>query len=124
MKFLTGLFSFIVILLALAFALANRHPAVISLWPLGVEIEAPLFLLTLGTFLLGMLAGAAIIWFSMIPHRLRARQLCKELEILHNKVGELQQTVIPLQGHDERRRGGDSLLAGPQPKRRFWGSRS
>jgi uncharacterized integral membrane protein len=119
MKFISGLLGFLVIFMALAFALSNRQDATISLWPLGVEIQAPLYLLTLGTFLFGILVGAVIAWFAMIPHRMKARQLRKDLAALQGKVVDLQQTVLPPQTHDD-----DFLLAGPKSKRRFWESRS
>ena len=119
MKFFSGIFGFIVMLLAVAFALSNRHEATISLWPLGVEIQAPLYLLTLGTLLVGIVIGSAITWFGMVPHRLRARRLGKDIAALQTKVANLQQTVIPPSSQES---DNNALLAGPRPKRRFWGA--
>ena len=122
MKIFSGLLGFIVIAVALTFALANRQTAVVSLWPLGVEIQAPLYLLTLGTLLFGVLIGAAVAWFNLLPHRFKARRMRKDLVALQDKVASLQQTVVPpvvpVQGHD-----GISRLPDLAPKRPFWGSR-
>ncbi len=127
MKFISAILSSAVILLALAFALANRQDATISLWPFGVEIEAPLYLLTLGTLFFGILLGAVIAWFNLLPHRLRARQLRKDLAELQGKLADVQKTALPPvvipsvlsnHGHD------DDMLEGPKPKWRLWGSRA
>jgi uncharacterized integral membrane protein len=118
MKFLSGLIGVIVLFLALAFALANRQPAAISLWPLDIEVHAPLCLLTLGTFVLGLLLGAVIAWFSLLPHRFTARRLRKELAALQDRIGDLQQTIIPPRAKN------DSPLLASRSRRRFWRSRS
>jgi uncharacterized integral membrane protein len=118
MKFLSGTLGFIVIFLALAFALANRQTATISLWPFGITIEAPLYLLTLGTLLLGVVIGAFIAWFGMFPHRLRARKAQKDLAVLQDKVADLQQAVAAAASAPDP--DDDLLLPGP-PKKRFWG---
>ena len=67
-----GLFGFILLLLALAFAISNRQSATISLWPFDAQVEAPLYLLTLGLLLIGLLLGAGFAWLSMLPHWLAA----------------------------------------------------
>ncbi len=114
MKLFSGLIGLIILVLALCFALANRQSSTISLWPFGVEVVAPLYLLTLGTLFCGFLAGAIIAWFNMLPHRLNARRLRKEIALLHEKIGDLQQTVLAPRQADA------SLLTPPKPKWRFW----
>ncbi len=122
MKFISGLFSFILIVIAVAFAISNRQSATISLWPLDVKIEAPLYLLTLGTLLFGVLAGAAIAWFSFLPHRLRAGQLRRALVELQDKVATIQPTVTP--PVLSQNQNGDLQLAETKPKWRLRSSRS
>lgn len=126
MKIFSSIFATFIALLALAFALSNRQLTTISLWPLAVEIQAPLCLLTLGTLLFGVLLGAILMWVNAMPHRRKSRRMRKHLAELQGKVSELQQTVIPPSLH--RQHEEDSfLLAGPnespETKRRFWGSR-
>ncbi len=100
MKLISTLLSLTLLIAALAFALANRQNATVSLWPLGVEVQAPLCLLTLGTLLLGILLGAVITWFSAVQHRRTARQLRREIAGLQAKIDDLAQTVIPPQAND------------------------
>ncbi|WP_374370081.1 lipopolysaccharide assembly protein LapA domain-containing protein [Dongia sp.] len=58
------------------FAVVNRNPVALSLWPLPWDIEAPLFLFTLGTIVFGFLFGAAVTWISggTTRQKLRAAQ--------------------------------------------------
>src|ERR1700733_14973215 len=93
MKLFSGLFGFILLLLALAFAISNRQSATISLWPFDAQVEAPLYLLTLGLLLIGLLLGAGFAWLSMLPHWLAARRLRGDIGHLHDKLEELQQTM-------------------------------
>ena len=46
-------------LLVIAFALSNRGPVAIGLWPFDDLIEMPIYLLALGALGLGFLASAA-----------------------------------------------------------------
>src|ERR1700733_4241560 len=93
MKLFSGLFGFILLLLALAFAISNRQAATISLWPFDAQVEAPLYLLTLGLLFIGLLLGAGFAWLSMMPHWLAARRLRGDITHLHDKLEELQQTI-------------------------------
>jgi uncharacterized integral membrane protein len=94
MKFLSALIGFILAVLALCFALANRQTATINLWPLDMAVEAPVYLLSLGTLFVGLMMGAVVAWLYMIPHRLRARRLHKDVILLNDKIHDLQQTVL------------------------------
>ncbi len=116
MKFISGLIGLIIMLLALCFALANRQSATISLWPFEVELQAPLYLLTLGTLFAGIVLGAVIAWFLALSHRLEARRLRKDIAVLNQKILDVQQSVLP-PTHDA------SSYEQLQPKRRFLGFR-
>jgi len=113
MKFLTGLIGLVLLALALCFALSNRQNAAISLWPLGLEVAAPLYLLTLGTLFAGFLLGLAAGWLGNLSHRFEARRLRKEISGLNDKIMDLQQTVLaPLRK--------ENALPPPKSKWRFW----
>ncbi len=114
MKLLSGLIGFIIAVIALCFALANRQTATLSLWPFGVEVDAPLYLLSLGTLFVGLLIGALVVWLSMIPHRLRTRRLHHDIAALNAKIVELQQTVLAPNRMDEH------LHAPAKLNWRFW----
>jgi putative membrane protein len=55
------------------FAIANRQSVQISLWPLDLTLDLPLFLLALGTFAVGLLLGAFLMWLPLLGWRHRAR---------------------------------------------------
>lgn len=113
MKLLSSLIGLAVLVLAITFAVTNRQPVALNLWPLEVVMQAPLSFLTLGTFLLGILVGAVSVWFSMLPHRLAARRMRKDFVALQDKIDDLQQSAIM---PEER---GTFLLPGPLRGWRF-----
>ncbi|MGE5546100.1 MAG: lipopolysaccharide assembly protein LapA domain-containing protein [Solirubrobacterales bacterium] len=59
-------------LLAVMFAVANRHEVRLDLWPLPWSLEVPVYLATLGSLVGGILVGALIAWASSLPARRRA----------------------------------------------------
>ena len=86
MKLLSGLLSLITVLLAVSFALANRQTTTLSFWPFDMVLEAPLFLLTLGTLFAGVLLGGGIAWFNNLATHFEARRLKKELAVLQKRM--------------------------------------
>jgi uncharacterized integral membrane protein len=102
MKLFSWLITAVLIFLALAFALANRQSAMVNLWPFGIAIQAPLFLLTLGTLFLGLLLGAVIGWVSNLPHRAQARRLRHDIAGLREKIETLQIAGGPQRRRDDR----------------------
>jgi uncharacterized integral membrane protein len=114
MKLLSGLIGFIVAVLATCFALNNRQTAVVSLWPFDLEVQAPVYLLTLGMLFLGLGIGALVAWLNMIPHRRRAKKLQKEILVLNKQIVGLQQAMTPPRLHDE------NFMALPKIRWRFW----
>lgn len=95
MKFLSALFGFLICSIAAIFALSNRQSVTFSLWPFDVAITAPLFMMTLGAFALGLLFGGVFVWFGSISHRLMARRLGKSVELLGDKIQELERELAP-----------------------------
>lgn len=72
------------------FAVVNRAPVALSLWPLPWEIEAPVFLFTLGAIVFGFLFGAVVAWVSggATRHKLRTTQ--RELAEAQEMIGKLK----------------------------------
>lgn len=114
MKILSGIIGFLLATVALCFAFSNRQPVTISLWPFDLALEAPLYLLSLGTLFMGLLFGAVVAWLMMIPHRLQSRRLHKDIANLNQKIIDLQQTVLA------PRRDMDTLPAPSKWDWRFW----
>ncbi|MBM3534557.1 MAG: DUF1049 domain-containing protein [Alphaproteobacteria bacterium] len=67
-------------LLVIVFAISNRGPVAIGLWPFDEIVEMPVYLLALGALLLGFLGGAALAGFGTLAARLRARREAKRAE--------------------------------------------
>lgn len=104
MRVLSWIVGVPVAIVAVAFAVANRHPVRIELWPLPVDVEAPLYLAVLGTLILGLLVGALVAWFG--GHRWRslarnsqrrAATLERELETLRKPANDAagRNVVVP-----------------------------
>ncbi|MDX2027460.1 MAG: LapA family protein [Alphaproteobacteria bacterium] len=115
MKLLSSLIGLVILLLALAFAVTNRQPVALNLWPFDLVVQAPLSFLSLGTFLFGLLVGAVFAWFHMIPQRLAARRMRKDFAKLQDKIDDLQQSAMMPEDRD-----GAFLLSGPARGWRFW----
>lgn len=104
MKFVSWLLSLLIFFAAVSFALANQHGVSVNLWPFGVEMSAPLYLLTLGPLFLGILIGSGIGWFNTIPHRMEARRLKKDIAGLREKISDLQHAGLPQRRKQDKTR--------------------
>ena len=67
---------------AVSFAVANRQLVDISFWPFDISIQAPLYLLTLGSCFAGFVGGAFVFWIASLYQRLRVRRLEAKLAAL------------------------------------------
>lgn len=74
---LIGLPLMVVIVL---FAISNRDPVTLSIWPLAAERQAPLYLVILIVALAGFIVGSVFTWVLGIGARLRARRDRRKLE--------------------------------------------
>lgn len=99
MRIFSSLLGSFVLILAVCFAVTNRQTADVSLWPFDLELQTPVYLLSLGSLFSGVLIGAVITWIGLLPHRLAARRLHKEIARMNDKISELQhsvQSAVPL----------------------------
>lgn len=51
-------------LLVVLFAVANRQPVALELWPVPGAVELPIYLAVLGALAVGLVVGAAVVWLS------------------------------------------------------------
>ena len=86
-RLVLGLAGLIIIV---AFAIANRTPVDVSLAPLPVGVELPVY----GVFLLGLviggLLGASVVWLGAFGHRRTARRMRDKVWALENQVTALK----------------------------------
>jgi len=87
-------FSIIVVV----FAINNRGPVTVTLWPLPWIAELPLYLVVLGSLLVGFLVGAAIAWLSAGRRRHEARVAAERLRGMSAELTRLQRQQPA--GHD------------------------
>lgn len=59
--------------LAGLFALNNRGELTVDFWPVGPELQMPVFVALVGSLYLGFALGAVIAWFATVRVRRRAR---------------------------------------------------
>ncbi len=73
---MVGLLIWIVMIpvaaVVVAFAVSNRQPIGLDLWPLPYQIEAPVYLVVLLAMLAGFLVGGFVAWTSSLRRRRRA----------------------------------------------------
>lgn len=90
MKRLSWILTLPLMVVAVVFAIANRDVVVLDLWPLALTIQAPLFVLVLGSAVAGLLAGAVVAWFSGGSTRRRAREARRRAAELEREIARLR----------------------------------
>jgi len=72
------------------FALSNRQPVELRLWPLDLVWQAPLALVVLGAAALAFLLGAGIVWVADLPARGRSRAAARRAAALERELNGLR----------------------------------
>ncbi|MBM3567803.1 MAG: LapA family protein [Alphaproteobacteria bacterium] len=93
---LLGMLCFVVLAASVAaFAVANRAPLRISLDPLPLSLELPVYALGLGGIAVGIVIGGAIGWWRMVAARARAAVLARELAAMKRAGDGVAPVPIP-----------------------------
>ena len=85
------------------FAIANRAPVSVDLWPIADRIEMPLFVALIGALYSGFGLGAAIAWWAGRHSRRTGREAIR-------RVGQLEAELQRLQANSGT---GSAERAGP-----------
>jgi len=93
MKRLSWILTLPFMAVAVVFAVANREMVTLDLWPLALTVQTPLFVLVLGSAVVGLLAGAMVAWFSGGPTRRRARAARRRAAELEREVAQLRESI-------------------------------
>ena len=72
------------------FAVANRQPVDVGLWPLPWTLQLPLYLQVLGGVAVGLLAGVSLSWIGSAGLRARARASRRRVRELERDVARLR----------------------------------
>jgi uncharacterized integral membrane protein len=94
-KHLSWLVTLPVTLAVVIFAVSNRTPVEIDLFPFTPHPVLPAYLLVLGSLFLGFLIGGAVAWLAGVPHRRRARRLTVEADMLSRELAEARRRSAP-----------------------------
>lgn len=87
-------------LLLVVFAVSNRESITVTLWPLPVAVDAPLYLVVLLILLVGFLVGQIVAWINGAGWRREARQRARRIQSLER---ELAATQAQLPKHEPAR---------------------
>ena len=86
MKVLRWIVFALAALVLILFAVSNRQSVTIALWPLPDRAELPLYLLVLGTLLIGFVVGELIAWTGGWRWRREARQSRDRIAALEQEL--------------------------------------
>ena len=78
------------LVLLVLFALSNRAPVRLGLWPTDFALELPLSLAMIGGMGVAFLAGGLVVWVGGLSHRRRARRAEEAVRLLETQVQELR----------------------------------
>ncbi len=81
-----------VALLVVAFAVANRQPVGLELWPLPWSLQIPAYLAVLGALGIGVVLGAAVAGLSTLRARRRAGHHRRHAESLARQIEALERS--------------------------------
>ena len=93
MRYLYGALTLLAAIICAMFAVSNRAPVAISLWPFSGELQVPVFVLALGTTLGGLLLGLMIGWVIAMPSRFARRRLTQRLALAEADVKRLKTEI-------------------------------
>jgi lipopolysaccharide assembly protein A len=86
MKFLWWIALAVVALVLILFAVSNRESVSVGLWPLPDFVELPLYLLVLGTLIIGFFFGELVAWASGWRWRREARRSRERIALLEREL--------------------------------------
>lgn len=130
MKRFSWILTLPLIVVAVIFAIANREPITLDLWPLEASPRLPLFVILLACVGFGVAVGGLATWLSAAPARQRARQARRRVAELERE----QMQAAEARPRQERDRAASAVAApaadsgqpgrhglpapAPEPKRR------
>jgi lipopolysaccharide assembly protein A len=72
------------------FAVSNRDGVAVTLWPLPLRLEAPLYLVVLLARVAGFLVGELVAWLNAGRARRLARERARRIEALERELSATQ----------------------------------
>ena len=91
MKVVTRVIAFVIAVVVVLFALANRGAVTVSLSPLPMERDLPLYLVILLAFACGVAVGGLSHWFATGRRRKAAREKHRRLARVERELTDVHQ---------------------------------
>ncbi len=91
MKLLSRLVFIPVAAIVIVFAVANRQPVTLELWPLPFAVDLPVYLAVLGALVIGVLIGGLVQWLSDTRWRRKARVGERKASALARELSSAQE---------------------------------
>ncbi|MDF2094663.1 LapA family protein [Aquibaculum arenosum] len=95
MRRLSWIITIPLLVIAVVFAVVNRQPVAVQLWPFEITLQAPLFLVVLLAIFVGFVLGGIASWLAagrkrraQRDERERLRRLEHEVETLRRSRGQ------------------------------------
>ncbi len=92
-KRLSWILTLPLLIVAVAFSVANRESITLDLWPLEMSISVPLFAALLLSLLSGLLIGGLAAWLSAGRSRRRAREARRRAERLERELAQARRDL-------------------------------
>ena len=90
MHYVSWIITVPLLLIGVLFAVVNRGPVEISLWPLDVRLQAPLFVIVLLSAFIGFVLGGVAHWTAASRRRQRQRREQARIVALEKEVAQLK----------------------------------
>ena len=66
---MSRIFTLLTMLIVVIFAVSNRIPIEVSLWPLPYDVQLPLVFIILSVFFIGFFIGSITKWIGYLFHK-------------------------------------------------------
>lgn len=83
-KFITWIFGFLIGIVFIALAIANRQPVTFYLDPVPLQFEAPLYLIVFFSLFIGLVVGGVVTWINAGRWRRETKKLRRQVSELKN----------------------------------------
>jgi uncharacterized integral membrane protein len=86
MRILSWIVLALAALVLILFAVSNRETVSVGLWPLPALVELPLYLVVLGTLVIGFVVGQLLTWIAGWRWRREARRSRERIAMLEREL--------------------------------------
>jgi lipopolysaccharide assembly protein A len=94
MRLLTWLVGVVVAVVTVLFAISNRMPISITVWPFPFAIDVGLYIIVIAAVFSGFLVGALLTWVAAGKHRRRVRKQRVEIRALEGELADVRARLV------------------------------